>query len=79
MNLSFVKNFVQNQLDVLPPAQQENVSKKQENFKNFKNQLTNFGAYRNLPKIQRMVDPQKIEEMRRKMEQGEKNNKDNEK
>ena len=38
----------------------------------FINQLTNFGAYRNLPPIQRMSDSQKLEEMRRKREQNSK-------
>ena len=42
----------------------------------FINQLTNFGAYRNLPPIQRMSDPQKLEEMRRKMEQHTQDNND---
>ena len=37
-------------------------------------QLTNFGAYRNLPPIQRMSDPEKIAQMRRKMEPKEQNN-----
>ena len=38
----------------------------------FINQLTNFGAYRNLPPIQRISDSQKLEEMRRKREQNSK-------
>ena len=44
----------------------------------FINQLTNFGAYRNLPPVQRMSDPQKLEEMRRKMEENEQNKQNDE-
>ncbi len=81
MNLSFVENFVHHQLDVLPEATQPTrtethaVNRTRENFIN---ELTNFGAYRNLPPIQRMSDPRRIEEMRRKMEQNQQSNYDNE-
>ena len=82
MNLSFVDKFVHNQLDVLPPATQEtrttNTRTVNRTRESFINELTNFGAYRNLPPIQRMSDPQKIEEMRRKMEQNQQSNEDNE-
>lgn len=81
MNMSFVERFVHQQLDVLPEPTQDiresatdNNTTRATNTTNrtredFINQLTNFGAYRNLPPIQRMSDPQKLEEMRRKMEQ----------
>ncbi len=83
MNLSIVDKFVNRQLNVLPPSRQETrnsstqfVNKTRENFIN---KLTNFGAYRNLPPIQRMSDPEKIEQMRRKMEEKVQSNGDNEK
>ena len=81
MNMSFVEKFVHQQLELLPESTQnirevavdsdksketKTINKTREDFIN---QLTNFGAYRNLPPIQRMSDSQKLEEMRRKMEQ----------
>ena len=82
MNMSFVENFVHNQLDVLPSAQQEtrktHTSTVNRTRENFINHITNFGEYRKLPPIQRMSDPQKIEEMRRKIEQNQQSNEDNE-
>ena len=81
MNMSFVKKFVHQQLELLPEPKHDireavidsnnatgtkTMNKTREDFIN---QLTNFGAYRNLPPIQRMSDSQKLEEMRRKMEQ----------
>ena len=88
MNMSFVEKFVHQQLDVLPEPMQDvresstnNTTTRSTNTTNrtredFINQLTNFGAYRNLPPIQRMSDPQKLEEMRRKMEQHTQDNND---
>ncbi|MBQ3413954.1 MAG: hypothetical protein IJH39_01100 [Clostridia bacterium] len=71
MNLSFVENFVHQQLDVLPsPAQETRASTANRSRTEFENWITNNGQLRNLPPIQRMSDPQKLEEMRRKMEQG---------
>lgn len=81
MNLSFVENFVHQQLDVLPVATQPTRNETQtvnRTRENFINELTNFGAYRNLPPIQRMSDPQRMAEMRRKMEQNQQSNDDNE-
>ena len=82
MNLSFVDKFVHNQLDVLPPATQEtrttNTRTVNRTRESFINELTNFGAYRNLPPIQRMSDPQRIEQMRRKMEQNQQSTDENE-
>lgn len=85
MNLSFVENFVHKQLDVLPSATQKtrestspNNQTQHRTREDFINQLTNFGQYRNMPPIQRMSDPQRIEEMRRKMEQHQQENDGNE-
>ena len=70
MNVSFVDKFVHQQLDVLPEPNQE-IRETNSTRGNFINELTNFGEYRNLPPIQRMSDPRKLEEMRRKMEQNQ--------
>lgn len=82
MNLSFVDKFVHRQLDILPPATQEirNTSTQTANRtrENFINELTNFGAYRNLPPIQRMSDPERIARMQRKMDENQQSNDDNE-
>lgn len=82
MNLSFIEKFVHRQLDVLPTATQEtrDTSRTTANRtgENFINEITNFGKYRNLPPIQRMSDPQKLEQMRRKMEQNQPFKNDNE-
>ncbi len=82
MNLSFVDKFVRRQLDVLPPATQEirstNTRAVNRTRENFINELTNFGAYRNLPPIQRMSDPERLARMQRKMEQNQQSNDDNE-
>ena len=78
MNLSFVENFVHQQLDILPETtqgyRQENVSTANTTREDFINQLSNFGQYRNLPPIQRMSDPEKLAEMRRKMEENQQEN-----
>lgn len=76
MNLSFVEKFVHNQLDILPEStiQMRNESRPVNSARqNFINELTR-GVNRNLPPIQRMSDPQKLEEIRRKMEQNQQNN-----
>ena len=82
MNLSFVDKFVHKQLDVLPSPTQEiretNTSTTYRTRESFINELTNFGAYRNLPPIQRMSDPERMAQMRRKMEQNQQSNDDNE-
>ena len=82
MNLSFVDKFVHKQLDVLPSPTQEirktNTSTTNRTRESFINELTNFGAYRNLPPIQRMSDPERMAQMRRKMEQNQQTNDDNE-
>lgn len=76
MNLQFVERFVNNQLNLLPPAQQQvqtssqHISRTKEDFIN---QLTGFGKYQildtRLPHAQRMSDPEKIANMKKKMEQ----------
>ena len=82
MNLSFVDKFVHKQLDVLTSPAQEiretNTSTTNRTRESFINELTNFGAYRNLPPIQRMSDPEKMAQMKRKMEQNQQSNDDNE-
>lgn len=75
MNLSFVDKFVHKQLDILPESTETNATSS--NRKNFINQLTNQGAYKNLPSSQRMSDPEKMAQIRRKMKQeGQKNNRE---
>lgn len=88
MNMSFVEKFVHQQLELLPESTHDirevtvdsnkNIEKKTTNKtrEDFINQLTNFGAYRNLPPIQRMSDSQKLEKMRRKKEEHSKENYD---
>ena len=82
MNLSFIDKFVHKQLDVLPLPTQEiretNTSTTNRTREGFINELTNFGAYRNLPPIQRMSNPEKMAQMKRKMEQNQQSNDDNE-
>ena len=71
MNVPFVEKFVNRQLNVLPPAivqRSSNVTSSRESFLNF---LSNNGELRNLPPIQRMSDPERMETMRRKMEQAQ--------
>lgn len=82
MNLSFVDKFVHKQLDVLPSPTQEirktNTSTTNRTRESFINELTNFGAYRNLPPIQRMSDPERMAQIKRKMAQNQQSNDDNE-
>lgn len=88
MNMSFVEKFVHKQLELLPESTQnirevavdsnknretKTINKTREDFIN---QLTNFGAYRNLPSIQRMSDSQRLEKMRRRMEEHTQENDD---
>lgn len=88
MNMSFVEKFVHQQLELLPEAKQDirevtvdsnkNIETKTINKtrEDFINQLTNFGAYRNLPSIQRMSNSQRLEEMRRRREEHTQENDD---
>ncbi len=81
MNLSFVDKFVHKQLDILPvpkeTTRQTNISSSRTR-ENFINQLTSFGAYRNLPPIQRMSDPERIAQMQRRMQQSQQSKDGNE-
>lgn len=76
MNVSFIEKFVNKQLHVLPPTtqvdRQVNMHTRARN--DFINQISGNGRYRNLPPIQRMSDPEKLESMRRKMQQQENEN-----
>lgn len=88
MNMSFVEKFVHKQLELLPESTQDirevavdsNKDKETKTInktrEDFINQLTNFGAYRNLPSIQRMSDSQRLEEMRRRREEHTQENDD---
>ena len=88
MNMSFVEKFVHQQLELLPESthdirevtvdssknkDRKTINKTREDFIN---QLTNFGAYRNLPSIQRMSDSQRLEKMRRRREEHTQENDD---
>lgn len=80
MNLSFVEKFVHKQMDILPEQTEtrENIEPSvistNQRREDFLNSLTNFGQYRDLPPIQRMSNPHKVEEMKRKMEQKQQTN-----
>ena len=78
MNLSFVDKFVHKQLDILPSPvetpRETNTVTSNRTRENFINQLTNLGAYRNLPPVRRMSDPERMEQMRRKIEQNQHSN-----
>ena len=79
MNLPFVENFVNRQLNVLPASSQERtVSTGRQTREDFLNMLSNNGEYRNLPPIQRMSDPERVARMQRKMEQSQQSNDENE-
>lgn len=79
MNLPFVENFVNRQLNVLPASSQERtVSTGRQTREDFLNMLSNNGEYRNLPPIQRMSDPERIARMQRKMEQSQQSTDENE-
>ena len=74
MNMSFVDKFVHRQLDVLPASTPEirNENDTTTRVRNeFISSLRGFNTDINLPPVQRMSDPHKIEEMRRKMSQND--------
>lgn len=79
MNVPFVEKFVDKQLNVLPPARQEEIRTSMPNNtrQSFLDSLSNFGEYKNLPPIQRMSDPERLANMRREMEENQQSN-DNE-
>ena len=74
MNMSFVDKFVHRQLDVLPATKQEiknnNVTTNRTRI-DFVNDLRSFNKDINIQQVQRMSDPQRIAEMRKKMEQND--------
>lgn len=88
MNMSFVEKFIHKQLELLPESTQNirevavdsNKNKETKTInktrEDFINQLRNFGAYRNLPSIQRMSDSQRLEKMRRRREEHTQENDD---
>lgn len=90
MKVPFVERFVTQQLNALPETTQESnretvpesvissLNAVSQEKTDFENRLSNNGLFRNLPPIQRMTDPQKIEELRRKNEQDRQANEDNE-
>lgn len=70
MKVPFIKKFAEKQLNVLPPpVTMERIVTRAGTRDGFANWLSNNGQYRNLPPIQRMSDPEKIEAMRRKMKE----------
>lgn len=55
MNISIIKNFVRKQLDVLPPArnqEENNVSTLNSKRNDFINEISNNGEFRKLPPLQ---------------------------
>ena len=76
MNLPFIEKFVDKQLNILPPTIQEKSSTINESRQNLLNWLSNNGEFRNFSPVQRMSAPQKIEQMRNKMEQKDQKNND---
>ena len=78
MNIPFLEKFVDRQLNVLSPATEQLTSTVNSSRESFENWLSNKGEHRNLPPIQRMSDTEKIETMRKRMEQNQESNKDNE-
>lgn len=78
MNIPFVEKFVDKQLNVLPPASETRTQSTNSARETFINLLSNNGEYRNLPPIQRMSDPERIAQMRRKMEQKQQSTDENE-
>ena len=69
MNIPFIEKFVDKQLNVLPPAPQIRTQPVNSSREAFVNWISNNGEHRNLPPVQRMSDPDKIANMKRKMEQ----------
>ena len=76
MNIPFIEKFVDKQLNILPPPIQQREVNDYNSRQSFVNFISNNGKYRDLPPIQRMSDPEKIAQMRLKMEQ-QRSNEDN--
>lgn len=78
MKLPFLEKFVNNQLNVLPPARQERTTQSTQNTReSFLSSIRNFDNYGKMPEPHGMSDPGKIAQMKRKMEQNQQSN-DNE-
>jgi len=69
MKVPFVEKFVNNQLNVLPIANEQLSASNSRH--NFIKSLSNDGKYRELPPVQRKSEPRRMAEMKRKMEQGQ--------
>ena len=82
MNMSFVKNFVHQQLDVLPPLTEnvrESLDAVNKQRTDFDNWLTSIVQSRNLPPMPKsIVDPEKMAKLKRKMQQHTQSNDDRE-
>ena len=77
MNLSFVEKFVHNQLDILPPVPNEMTNIKQQSAREiFMNFISNNGELRNMPQPQRMLDLDKLEQMRKNSKENKINERD---
>lgn len=71
MNLTFVKNFVNNQLNVLTANTEKRPSAqvaKNRLRQDFENWLSNNGEFKNLPVSRRLSDPDRMVRMQRKMD-----------
>ena len=76
-NIPFIQKYIGKQLNLLPERTGSNIENTvsiQNSRQTFINSITNNGEFRN---IQIMSDPQRIENMRRKMEQGKPLNDEN--
>ena len=67
MNFPFLKNFVNKELNLLPPVTQRRVDTRVSIRQSFEDYVTRNGTLRNLPPIQRMSDPERIARMQREM------------
>lgn len=74
MNISIIKNFVRRQLDVLPPArnqEENNVSTLNSRRNDFINEISNNGEFRNLQHLQTINEKsQSLEEINKQISDG---------
>ena len=75
MNISFIEKFVDRQLNVLPHSSQNRTQPVNSSKEDFVKWLSNNGEYRSLPAI----NPERMAQMRRKMEQKQNADVNNEK
>ena len=81
MKIPFIRKFADKQLNVLPPPTQDTKLHGgiiNQSRVDFMNEISNFGAYRNLPPIKRMSDPERLAQMQRKMKENQQSNDGNE-